>query len=112
MIRSLPGLVGMRLDQQRLEQALIRFDLQLELFVLLRPKTRLPLVRDNVVEIDLGAIGPQDRRPEPALLQTEADDLAALGTAMLSSGHGGHSCRRRRVADDAADLVAEVAIRL
>src|ERR1051326_8839807 len=64
----LPNLVRMRLDEQRLEDSLIRFDLALQLEVDFRSHARLPLVGHDVEEIARVAIGAQNRAAEAALL--------------------------------------------
>src|SRR6185437_1542681 len=52
--------VWMRLEQQRLKNALVGFDLPLKFGVLLWPHTRLLRIRHNVIKIDLIPIRPQD----------------------------------------------------
>jgi hypothetical protein len=110
------GLLGMGLDQQRLEQALIRLDLQLEFFVLLRPRRGCRSFGTISSRSTLVRYVPQDRRPEPALLQTEAHDLAALGAAILGAGHIGHSSASavptmRRIWKRKSPLVFRIACR-
>ena len=62
----------MWLDQEGLEESFIRFNLPLKLIVLFRAKPRLIWIRNDVIQIDLGAICPQDRSVESALLQFDS----------------------------------------
>ena len=49
--------------KQWLEQPFIRFDLPLQLFVLLRSESRLSLVRNDLINVQLGPIGAKHRPP-------------------------------------------------
>jgi hypothetical protein len=47
----------MRLDEEGLEQPLIRFNLTLEFVILLRPRSWLVGIRHDLIEINFRAIG-------------------------------------------------------
>jgi len=60
--------VRVRLQQQRLEDAFIGFDLPLEFGVFLRPHARLLRIRHDLIEIDLVPVRPEDGSSEPPFL--------------------------------------------
>jgi len=55
--------------EERFEYAFVGFDLPLKFIILFRPKPRLFWVRNEFVQIDGGAIRPQDCSIQSSLLQ-------------------------------------------
>src|SRR5262245_13232261 len=94
----------MRLDEERLEDAIVRLDLPLQLLVFLGAEARLALVRHQVVDVKLGPIRAQDRRAKAAFLQP--DDLGAW-RPWLGFGHDDLlAC-----ADDALEFFSKLSAR-
>jgi hypothetical protein len=52
-----------RLQQQWLEDTLVRLNLALQLKILLRPAPRLLWIRLNVIKVDARAVRPQNGSP-------------------------------------------------
>ena len=58
------GPVGMRLDQERLEEAVVRLYLALQ-FIVLRADPRLPLIGHQLGHVETGPAGTDDGATEP-----------------------------------------------
>jgi hypothetical protein len=68
--------IGMGLNQQRFEQAAVRFNLALQLIIQLWAEPRLLFVRNDIIQVSTPPVSAKDRPIETALLQI--DDVSGV----------------------------------